>query len=311
MKSEERHQLLTNDLQVVTTQTVGFAERHLGTVIAIVCGVLVVVAAGTWWSNASNTENAAGWTMLDSATNLEEFGDVVDKYKGTPPGQWAQLRVSEKTLQNALPLMFSNRAIANADLKRAREGFDSLLQQKNVSPVIRERSLWGLALCLEAGCDGDTSKAREAYERLLTDFPTTYFKVVAEDRIAALKRSDAGEFYAWFSKENPKPPEARPRDFKPNGVDLPAPKDPDDDDFDAEMKAKVPGEKPAAEKPATDEKPAPAGEKKDDGAKPEEKPAADKPADSPKAEDKTPENKPAESKPAEEKPVEAKPPEKK
>ena len=108
MKSEERHQLLTNDLGVVTTQTVGFAERHLGTVIAVGCGLLLMVAAATWWTRTAGSENAAGWTMLDSATNLEEFGDVVDKYKGTPPGQWAQLQISEKTLQNAMPLMFSN-----------------------------------------------------------------------------------------------------------------------------------------------------------------------------------------------------------
>ena len=292
MKSEERHQLLTNDLGVVTTQTVGFAERHLGTIISVTCGVLLLVAVGTWLTRTSGTENAAGWTMLDSATNLEEFGDVADKYKGKPPGQWAQLQISEKTLQTAMPLMFSSRAIALTDLKRAREGFETLLHEKSVSPIIRERALWGLALSLETGCDGDTSKPIEAYERLIKDFPDTYFKAVAEDRIASLKKSSAGEFYAWFSKEDPKPPEARPRDFKVNGVDLPAPADPDD--FDPAM----PGKSEVNEKAPTDEKPAPVSpEIKDDAQKPAD---AAKPAEgekspgtvSPKTDDKPTENKP-------------------
>ena len=154
--------------------------------------------------------------MLDSASNLEEFGDVVDKFKGKPPGQWAQLQIAEKTLQSAMPLMFTNRDIALADLKRAREGFDALLQDKTVSPAIRERSLWGLALTLETGCDGDTSKPIEAYERLLSDFPDSIFKSVADDRIRSLKKPSSREFYTWFSKEKPKPctRPVQPRDFK-------------------------------------------------------------------------------------------------
>jgi hypothetical protein len=115
-----------------------------------------------------------------------------------------------------MPLMFTNREIAVADLKRARESFDSLLHDKTAPPLVRERALWGLALTLETVCDADTQKPIEAYERLLSDFPDTIFKSVAEERIRSLKKPSTRDFYSWFSKEKPKPPEARPLDIKPN-----------------------------------------------------------------------------------------------
>lgn len=302
MKSEERHQLLQNDLQVVTTRTVGFFEsyvqRHVPTMIAVLFGVLLFIGLATWWNQASQSESAAGWTMLESATatnSLEEFGGVVDKFKGKPPGQWAQLQIAEKTLQSAMPLMFTNRDIAVADLKRSREGFDSLLQDKSVPPVIRERALWGLALTLETGCDGDTAKPIEAYERLLSDFPDSIFKTVAEERIRSLKKPSTREFYTWFSKENPKPPEASPRDYKTDGmripgIDMPG-MEPDDfkpnlpspgDKSDAapegtEIKngEAKPDDKPATEKSATPDKPV------EDGQQPAKEPqnSTDKPAE--------------------------------
>jgi hypothetical protein len=222
MKSEERHQLLTNDLGVVTEKTVGFFERHLGSIVGIVGAALLLAAVGYWWTRSAETEVETGWTLLrsaQSAQSLDEYGNIVDKFKDKPAGQWAQLIVAETNLKAAMPLMFTNREIALADIKTARQGFESLLQEKTASPHIRERALWGLALCLEATCDGNTAKVIEAYEKLLSDFPDTIFKAVADDRIATLKKDGAKEFYAWFSKEDPKPPEARPRDFKNEGKD--------------------------------------------------------------------------------------------
>ena len=188
MKSEERHQLLTNDLGVVTERTVGFFERHLGTIAGAICAALLVAAVAFWWTRSAETEIETGWTLLRSAQSLDDFGNIVDKFKDKPAGQWAQLILAEANLKTAMPLMFTNRELALTDLKSARQGFESLLQEKGVTPSIRERALWGLALCLESTCDGNTTKAIEAYEKLLSDFPETIFKAVADDRIASLKK---------------------------------------------------------------------------------------------------------------------------
>jgi hypothetical protein len=300
MKSEERHQLLQNDLSVATQRTVTFFERHLGTLIAVVCGALLVGAAVLWWNRSVGSENAEGWADLDAADNLERFGEVVDKFKGKPPAQWAQLHISEKTLESAIPLTFTNREVALTDLKRAREGFEELLKDKSVPSVIRERALWGLALSLETSCDGDTAKPVEAYQKLIDDFPDTIFKVVAVARIESLKKKSAGDFYAWFSKEKPKPPDVRPKDFNINQGHLPPPADkenPDDEPIDFGIPPVEKPKPPAAEKV---EAPAPAGDKKESDEKKEgaEKPAepeakskdSEKPSDdkSPKSDDKAP-----------------------
>lgn len=224
MKSEERHQLLTNDLGVVTERTVGFFERHLETAIAVVCGLVVAVGIGYWWTSSSGTDNEAAWTLLDSGRTLQDFGTVAERYKGKPAGQWAELKIAEKSIEDSLPLMFTNRELALAGLKSARTAFETLIQDKSASSLIHERSLWGLALCLEATCEGDTSKPIEALERLVTDYPDTIFKNVANEKIAGLKRKDAAEFYTWFSKEDPKPREARPDDnLKAGDITLPGP----------------------------------------------------------------------------------------
>lgn len=302
MKSEERHQLLTNDLEAATTKTAGFVEQHAATVIAVVVAVVLLVGIIFWQTQSSESAHAAGWQRLQDAKTLEDFGSVADDFKGTPPAHWAKLQIAEKTLQNALPLMFTNRELALTDLKSARDAFDSLIQDTNVSSAVRERSLWGVAQCLEATSDGDTSKAADAYSRLVKEHPKTIFLAAADERIALLKKKEAGEFYTWFSKENPKPPEARPRDIQFNppasgakdSIEIPgagtaAPKTDEkpaeeaktetpatDDKPKTEEKAEAPktDAPPAAEKPAEPEKPA-AAEPAKDGEKKEE-PAVEK-----------------------------------
>ena len=295
MKSEERHQLLTNDLGAVTNRTTSFVEQHLATAITVVCIAVVASVIGFWWTTRVDTESEAAWKQLDSAKTIDEFGVVVDKYKGKPPAHWAELQISEKSLQEGLPLMFTNRELALADLKKARTGFESLANEKGVSATIRERALWGIAVCLEATCDGDTAKAIEAYGRLLSEYPSTMFKPVADERMVSLKNKEAGDFYAWFSKENPKPAEVRPQDIKIPGLD----DNKKDDDADVKPAADPAATKPAAEAPAaekpTEEKPA--EEKK---ATEEKKPADEKATEERKpAEAKADDQKPAEEKPAE------------
>ena len=281
MNTEERQRLKTNELGQ-TVQEVGHRlEPYATKIVAGVCGLLLVAAAVTWWSRQSSATSVKAWTKLESAENEKDFGEVADDFKGTVAGRWAKLRESELYLQTGLPLLFTDRESALADLKKAREGFEAAAVNTPAEPAIQERALWGLAQTLEATSDGDTTKAVEAYERLLKELPETFYKVHAEQRVASLKTGGSKDFYAWFAKQNPKPADVRPKDGLKGDLDsmLP-PASPKDHPFDltpnppktepvkpgeAAGNDEGKGEKPVDE-PKTESKP-------DEPAKPEDKPA--------------------------------------
>lgn len=212
MKSEERHRLNTNQLGVIVQNMGDALEKHATAIVGVFCVLLVVGAGATWWWRQSSASSTAAWTLLESAENVGDYGNVAEKYKNTPAGNWALLRSGELNLKSGIEAMFTDRELALTDLKRSREAFDQLLASASAGPLIRERAAWGMARCLEATSDGDTTKAMEAYQRLITEFPDTIYKPYAEERITALKTGGAKEFYAWFSKQNPKPADIRPKD---------------------------------------------------------------------------------------------------
>ncbi len=217
MKSEERHRLQTNELKEVVQTTGSLLERHATTIVAVVCGVMLVSAIVIWWVRQSTATSSAAWTKLENAEKTDDFTAIAEQYKNTPAGDWAKLRESESYFRTGSEELFTERELANSDLKRAREGFEQVLAAPGTSPLIRERAAWGLARCLESTSDGDTTQAIEAYQQLLKDFPDTIYKPFAEDRIAALKTGGTKEFYAWFSKQNPKPADIRPKDGATKG----------------------------------------------------------------------------------------------
>lgn len=296
MKSEERQQLETNQLGQVVQAAGQRFEENVTKIVAVVCAVLLLAAGITWWSRQTNTSTQAAWTLLENASTVDELGHIREKYAGTIAGRWAQLLESEQYLKTGLDQMFTNRELGTSDLKKAISGFEGLKTTKS-ELAMHERALWGLALALEATSDGDTTKASEAYQKLLNDVPETTYKPIAQQRITALKTGGVKEFYAWFSKQNPKPAEVRPNDGALKGeLDslLPSPSsefnlkpNAPKGDEGKDDKPKAEETKPALEGDKTDAKPEAAAPKEE--AKAEEKKADDKPAEKaeePKAEKK-------------------------
>lgn len=293
MKSEERHRLKENELGRVVQTTGSALERHATTIVACVCGALLVSAAVIWWMRQSTVSSSAAWALLEDAKKVGDYDEVAETYKNTPAGDWAKLLGSEMYLQSGGDDLFTDRDLANTDLKRAREGFEQLLAAAGTNPIIRERAVWGMARCLESTSDGDTAKAIEAYERLLKEFPDTIYKPFAEDRVTALKTGGSREFYAWFSKQNPKPADIRPKDGAVKSdldpFDLPPPTGEADGKSKSDDLTPPPtkSDEAAADKPASGEakpdakkdEPAPA---KSDDAKIDKQPESVKP----KADDK-------------------------
>lgn len=263
MDAQHRHQLQHHDLQDLTLQAVPWFEKYGMTLVISAVAALAILLGGAVWFSSAESTHAAAWNKLSTATTVDEFGAVADAYPGTLAAAWAQLRSAEITQESGIAAMFTDRELALADLKSAKESFEKVLSSPVELPDnVKERAMLGLARCLEATCDGKTEPVIEAYQKLLVQFPESAYKKVAEDKILALKSPSAQQFYSWFHQQAPKPA-AFPRPNDGNTGNLPAGN---------------PFELPPPAKPAADD------------AKPEKSGTSDTSSDSPKGEAATKES---------------------
>jgi hypothetical protein len=310
MDSAHRHQLQQNDLGQLTMRVVPWFERYGVPLIGVLVAVIVATILGALWMQSSAGAQAAAWTRLSSAKTSEEFASIAEQYPDTLAGSWAKLQESELHLESGILGCFQDRALADKDLKRAEEGFQSVLKSKAELPdALKERAMYGLGQALESQSDGDTAAAVTAYEQLLQQFPQTVYRVRAEAQIATLKTGGASDFYRWFRKENPKPAEfARPKDGSPGaagGLQLPGlPPSPGGAGATSVPPLTTPPPPASGETPAATGAPEKPVESTGDAATPEApaEPAAPPAADSPAGDAQAADN-PAAETPAAEKPA--------
>jgi hypothetical protein len=216
MKSEERHELKTNDLGQMAQQAQVFFQQHGSRLLFAVCGCLLVAAAAVYWVRSSSQAASAGWSQMSTASSAEDFANVADKYPTSSVAAWARLNAANRHLESGIRLAFTDRSAGESDLNAASKEFEQLLSGGDVPSAVRERALFGLARCRESQADESTGGAVEAYERLLNEFPESIYKELTKRRIDVLRTDGAKAFYAWFHKQNPKPPDLQtPRDGQP------------------------------------------------------------------------------------------------
>lgn len=324
MDSAHRHELKTNEMEKLARQAIPFFEQY-GNHIAIgICVVSIALSAWIYFGRTSYNNRASAWTNLDTATAAAEFADVADRFSGTTAAPFARLLEADTLYAQGFKAMFSNREASLVDLKKAKEAYGLLASSTKVDPTVRERALFGLSRTQECLSSGDLTEAIKTAEQLLKEYPDTIFKAEVEEHVARLKAGGTQDFYAWFSKKDPKPaPPKKPAD-KVGGEagpalpgsgptasgpalpvpTLPIPDAPSTDTPAAPPTLEIPSDKPDADKPAAEkpeakpapatEKPAPPSDSKPGDEKPvEEKPEADKPAAEKPAAEPAPEEKPA------------------
>lgn len=215
MKSQERHELKTHELDKVAALLRSFFKRHGQTILIGFCSVIVVLAIVVFWRRSATTQSARAWQGMIAAVDAESFATVADEQadSGSAVALWARLKAAERHYRDALQLYYTNRAAGREELSLAREAFEAVLQSAEASATIRERALFGLARCKETASGGNTQEAISAYEDLLSEFPETIYRDEAEKRIKALQSRPAQDFYAWFTQQQPKPEDReQPRD---------------------------------------------------------------------------------------------------
>jgi hypothetical protein len=307
-------------IQIWLVQATEWLQKNL--MFVLVLGAIVGVGYGSlvYYRSTVYEKATTTWGKFGKAQSAADFGEVAKETANTEISIWARLAEGESELRDGVRLQFTDRKSADSELKKAGEAFDAVIMSGDAPASARERAFIGKARFLEATSDGAVDKALEAYESFAKKYPESIYKQLVEERITALKSPSSKEFYAWFSKQNPKPEDRpKPRDGLPPGhpsIDSPnapimLPPIPDElypaNWTELQTSAEEKKEASSAEAAPATEKKEPS--KEDAPAKPDasaEKPADTKPADAKPAESKPAESKPEASKPADSKPDEPK-----
>lgn len=210
MKSEERHHLHENDLASMLDRWLRKFEPQANRILIGVLVVAVLAVGFLVWRRTTAAAAAKAWGEVAAANSADAFLTVADDHPHTEVAAWAQLRAGELFLAEGLRSATSDRTTAEERLGNAEKAFQNLLRNERIPPRVRERALYGLAVCRESLAGADTQRSIAAYEELLRAFPDSQYAGLAERRIAALKSEATREFYAWFDKQ-PRRPEDRPK----------------------------------------------------------------------------------------------------
>ena len=267
-------------------------EPHTNKIIlAIILGTLGLVAYQVFARSAA-AKTSEAWSKYATCTSADDYKEVADDHPGSPVEAWSRLEAARNYIQSGVRLSMTNRKASDESLENGKAQLEKLLGNPATSDEVREQALSQMAVCLEALCDGDVKPVVEAYQKLLDKFPETHYGPWAKHRLEELKKPETAEFYAWFRKAQPAPPERpKPRDVKPGelpnvnlfpddtdplppGTSGAAPVAPETKPTEGTPAVPAP-ETPAPETPATETKPA--------EGKPAEAPATptDKPAETP------------------------------
>jgi len=205
MKSKRRHELEQNELADWLGAVVAGIRPYQNLILAVVLILAIGGAVYAWWARQSSTKTTEAWDQvyaaLDSGSVLQ-LGAVADKYPNTSAGHWAAVVDADQHLAYGCNLLFSNKASANEELRKALQYYSIVLDQSREAPL-RQRATFGLARAHEAL--GDLEKAENLYRQIGNDWPKGAYAEAAASRLADLQKPATKAMYDRFAKFDPKP----------------------------------------------------------------------------------------------------------
>ena len=205
MKSERRHELERNALADWLAETIAIVKPYTTAILAAVLLVLVLGLLISWWANRSSSESGAAWDAFSAALdsrNVAELDRIAETHPKSRVGQCAALAAGELLTREGCDALFSSKASANQQLRRATDSFMQVLDQSG-DRELRQRATFDLARAREA--QNQLSQAVEQYEQVVKEWPNGTFASLAQQRLDDLKRKSTRAFYDEFAKYDPKP----------------------------------------------------------------------------------------------------------
>lgn len=209
MKSERRHELEQNSLAQWLTENADRVKPYANTILGVLLVIVLAVLVYNWWSGNAATNKEVAWDEMLGATSkalsTQDASDldlVAENHPNSKAGLWAAVTAGDLRLAFGADSRFSNKDVADDDLKAAVENYHFVLDEARDS-VLRERATFGLARAYET--QGDLEKAVERYKEVVQHYPDGLYKPVAQDRLAFLESPAGKSFYKKFAQFKPEP----------------------------------------------------------------------------------------------------------
>ncbi|MGE3779731.1 MAG: hypothetical protein AB7F89_21260 [Pirellulaceae bacterium] len=219
MKTERRHELQTNKLADWTGHQMEQLRPHGKMILgAAILGTVVIVTAIVL-INDSHAAQEQAWNdyyLALGAGDRDALANVAKAHAGTEVAWWALQSQADMDLTSGIAALYTNRSDAQRALDDAQDGYEEILAKAADGGEMQRHALLGLAQVHESRANLD--KARETYEKLISQFPGTPEASQASRRLGELKDPQVAGFYTWFDRQQPKP--ATSSAF-PNLPDLP------------------------------------------------------------------------------------------
>lgn len=229
MKTKRRHELQTNTLADeigVYLQKIRPYQKQIlyGAITIIVLAIAVLYISGQQQARAGASWEDYFTAMVEQRP--EALDEVAQLHSGSPAALWARQAAGDMKLMTGANLLYQDRKTAVKNLRDAEQDFSAVEQAAAAYPMLLQRARYGLAQTHESLCEID--KARDYLEKVASAEPDSALGQLARRRLDQLAGRDTERWFAWFEKQEPKPPAgAMPADGREPQVpfdlsDLPA-----------------------------------------------------------------------------------------
>lgn len=212
MKRERRHELQHNVLADWLGGVIEVVKPYSTAILALLLLGILAFGVFAWQAKVSATHSARAWDDFHVAFTSGEpsdLDDVAEKYPGTDVAHWAAVVAADVYLNEGCQQLFSSKASASQELRKAVENYKQVLKESRVS-ALRERATFGLARAYEAlagtrQSEGELDKAAQQYQEVVKSWPNGAYAPVATQRLKDLQQQEIKAFYDKFATWEPKP----------------------------------------------------------------------------------------------------------
>jgi hypothetical protein len=206
MKTERRHELQANQLAEFLTDVSEKAKPYAKGLVGIALAALVVVCAYLYLSRRSAAEEGQSWNEAWQAIGSrddEGLRNVIKKYPDKPAAMWSQLVLADIELSRGVASLFGQKSAGRDLIRSAYDDYQHVADHA-AHPLLREQAVFGMGRTQESL--NQLEKAREAYEKVVKDFPGGPYAKRAQQRLDELGHDSTKVFYDWFAAAEPATP---------------------------------------------------------------------------------------------------------